>query len=70
MVTPGFLPSRDTRTSLYNVGEGCEQDAEASTRAFLQVFLRGKGLSINGLQWASGSPFPRTPIPWTYSEVP
>jgi hypothetical protein len=30
MVTPGFLPSRDTCTSLYIVGEGREQDAEAS----------------------------------------
>jgi len=30
MVTPGFLPSRDTRKSLYIVGEGHEQDAEAS----------------------------------------
>jgi hypothetical protein len=30
MVTPGFLPSRGTRASLHNVGEGREQDAEAS----------------------------------------
>ena len=30
MVTTGFLPSRDTCTSLYIVGEGREQDAEAS----------------------------------------
>jgi hypothetical protein len=47
MVTPGFLPSRDTRKwprpvsrpvpgltfSLYIVGEGREQDAEASLRS-------------------------------------
>ena len=32
MVTPGFLPSRDTRKSLYIVGEGREQDAEVSRR--------------------------------------
>jgi hypothetical protein len=31
-VTTGFLPSRDTCTSLYIVGEGREQDAEASRR--------------------------------------
>ena len=30
MVTPGLLPSRDTCTSLYIVGEGRKQDAEAS----------------------------------------
>ena len=30
MVTTGILPSRDTCTSLYIVGEGREQDAEAS----------------------------------------
>jgi meiotically up-regulated gene 157 (Mug157) protein len=30
MVTPGFLPFGDTCTSLYIVGEGREQDAEAS----------------------------------------
>ena len=32
MVTPGFLPSCDTRKSLYIVGEGREQDAQASRR--------------------------------------
>ena len=36
MVTTGFLPSRDTCTSLYIVGEGREQEAEASP-ALLQV---------------------------------
>jgi hypothetical protein len=30
MVTTGILPSRDTCTSLYIVGEGRKQDAEAS----------------------------------------
>ena len=30
MVTTGILPSRDTCTSLYVVGEGRKQDAEAS----------------------------------------
>jgi hypothetical protein len=30
MVTTGILPSRDTCTSLHIVGEGREQDAEAS----------------------------------------
>ncbi len=29
IVTPGFLPSRDTRTSLYNVGQGREQAVPA-----------------------------------------
>jgi hypothetical protein len=33
-VTTGFLPSRDTRKSLYIVGEGREQDAEASPARF------------------------------------
>ena len=32
MITTGILPSRDTCTSLYIVGEGREQDAEASRR--------------------------------------
>jgi len=58
------------RLAYKDVGEGREQDAVASTRTFLQVFLRGKVISIKGLQWVSGSPFPRTPIPWTYSEIP
>jgi hypothetical protein len=30
MVTPGFLPSRDTRTSLYIVGKGREQERKLS----------------------------------------
>jgi hypothetical protein len=47
MVTPGFLPSRDTRKSLYIVGEGQEQDAEASPariaarrRSYSKTFLQ------------------------------
>jgi hypothetical protein len=40
MVTPGFLPFRDTRKSLYIVGEGREQDAEASPARLFMVMSR------------------------------
>jgi hypothetical protein len=54
-----------------DVGEGREQGAEASRldQSIPSSLFTGEGLSINGLQWASGLPFLRTPITWTYPEV-
>ena len=43
MVTPGLLPSRDTRKSLYIAGEGREQDAEASP-AQINIIAPGTAL--------------------------
>jgi len=55
-----------------DVGEGREQDAEASRldQSIPASLSMGEGFTINELQSAVGFPFPQTPIPRTYSEVP
>jgi hypothetical protein len=55
-----------------DVGEGREQGAEASRldQSFPASFSTREGVTINELQWEFAFPFPRTPIPWIYSEVP
>ena len=55
-----------------DVGEGHEQDAEASliVQNFPASFSTGEGVIFSMFQQAFDLPFPRTPFPSIHSEVP